>query len=71
MHDRQIIEKIKNFSNDFTYEFRNGVCTKISFVNKHNIFYGTIRHSSYKQNILDLVSQLEGLEYIDLQKINY
>ncbi len=71
MSDREIICAIdKIFPGEINVEFRDEFCIKLELANASNIFTGVIRHASEKdkQVVLELISRLIHLEYLNLEK---
>lgn len=66
--DREIAFKIKELAPEAHIQFHDDVCVGVHLVDRSCIFHGTIRHNPAKHQILDLVSNLEGLLYLDLRK---
>ena len=64
--DEAIIEELKRLC-DFSYEIKDGSCTKISFYNPGN-YGGSIRRNKRKHFIVERIAQFKHLKHLDLSK---
>lgn len=65
-----MIGKLKTLVPGITFKFRNNDCIGIILTDSNYIYHGLIRHysNSEKETILNLISKIETLEYLDLRK---